>query len=96
MTNFIDWRVVGRRLLTDSPQTIVDIDREDTSKSEQSKRDKMFEKWKEIKGSHATYKALMAVFMELKNHQAAEIMKKLVAQGRCCNYIIVLLFGWSR
>ena len=61
----------------DRPQTVVDIDRED--KSEEVKRDKMFEKWKESKGSRATYRALMKAFEEVGNHQAAEMVKELVS-----------------
>ena len=79
-----NWRVVGRRLLMDRPQTIEDIDREE--RSEDVKRDKMFEKWKEMKGSSATYRALMEVFEEIGNHQAAEMVKGLVlliAEGTC-------------
>ena len=76
-----DWKVVGRRLL--DLQAIDDIDREE--RSELSKRDKMFEKWKEMKGSRATYRALMEVFEEVGNHQAAEMVKELVppiAEGK--------------
>ena len=79
--------MVGRRLL--DPQAIDDINREEWS--EQSKRDKMFLKWKEMKGSHATYTALMGVFEDLENHQAAVMVKNLVlsiAEGRCCRYVI--------
>ena len=72
-----DWRVVGRRLLPDSYQIIEDIELE--YKNEQSKRDKMFKKWKEMKGSGATYRGLMAVFKELDNQEAAEMVKNLVA-----------------
>ena len=86
-----DWRVVGRRLLFDRPQTVADIDRED--KSEEVKRDKMFEKWKEMKGSRATYRALMEVFEDAGNHQGAEMVKELVspiAEGD-----MVMLFGYG-
>ena len=68
----------------DHPQTVADIDRED--KSEEVKRDKMFDKWKEMKASRATYRALMKAFEEVGNHQAAEMVKELVlsiAEGRC-------------
>ena len=89
---------MGRRLLVDRPQTIEDIDCEE--KCEKVKRDNMFLKWKEMKGSRATYRALMEVFEEVGNHQAAEMVKELVSPiivaGRCCHCIIVLqvmLFG---
>ena len=81
--------MVGRRLL--DPQAIDDIDREE--RNEQSKRDKTFLKWKEMKGSRATYTALMGVFVDIANHQAAEMVKQLVlpiAEGRWCHYIIAL------
>ena len=82
---------MGRCLLIDRPQTFADIDRED--KSEEVKRDKMFEKWKEMKGSRATYRALMEVFEDVGNHQAAEMVKELVssiAEGD-----MVMLFGYG-
>ena len=75
----------------DRPQTIADIDCED--KSEEVKRDKMFEKWKEMKGSRATYRALVKAFEEVGNNQAAEMVKELVSPivaGGCCHCIIVL------
>ena len=84
-----DWKVVGRRLL--DPQDIDDIDRDE--RSEQSKRDTMLLRWKELKGSCATYKALMGVFEEIGNHHGAEMVKKLIspiAEGRCCHCSIVL------
>ena len=61
----------------DRPQTVEDIDREE--RSEEVKRDKMFEKWKERKGSRATYRALMKAFEEVGNHQAAGMVKELVS-----------------
>ena len=76
-----DWKVVGRRLVGE--QAIVDIDREEGS--EQGKRDKMFDKWREHKGPKATYRVLIGVFEEVMNHQAAEVVKALVppiAEGR--------------
>ena len=89
-----DWRVVGRRLLIDRPQTVEDIDRED--KSEEVKRDKMFEKWKELKGSRATYRTLMEVFEDAGNHQAAEMVKELVssiAEGECYMLYVLKVMG---
>ena len=85
-----DWRLVGNRLLRDRPQIVEDIDRE-KNHSEEVKRDKMFSKWNELKGSHATYRALMEVFDEVGNRQAAEMVKKLVStldKGRFCHGIM--------
>ena len=81
-----DWKVVGRRLVGE--QAIVDIDREE--QGEQRKRDKMFQKWREQEGSKATYRVLIGVFEEVKNHRAAEAVKTLVvpiasAEGRGCH-----------
>ena len=64
-------------------QAIEDIDKEE--QSEQRKRDKMFQKWQEIEGSGATYRVLIGVFEDVKNHQAAEAVRSLVpsiAEGR--------------
>ena len=81
VTCSFDWKVVGRRLVGE--QAIVDIDREE--QGEQRKRDKMFQKWLEMEGTKATYRVLIDVFEEVKNHQAAEAVKALVppiAEGR--------------
>ena len=72
-----DWRVVGTRLVGE--QAIEDIDREE--QAEQRKRDKMFHKWLEMKGSKATYRVLISEFEEIHNHQAAETVKALVAMA---------------
>ena len=74
-------------------QAIVDIDREE--QGEQRKRDKMFQRWLEMKGSKATYRVLIGVFEEINNHQAAEAVKALVppmAEGRCyyCSIVITI------
>ena len=76
-TCFFDWRVVGRRLV--SEQAIVDIDREE--QGEQRKRDKMFQRWLEIEGPKATYRVLIGVFEEINNHQAAAAVKGLVTKA---------------
>ena len=81
VTCSFDWKVVGRRLVGE--QAILDIDREE--QGEQRKRDKMFQKWLEMEGTKATYRVLIDVFEEVKNHQAAEAVKALVppiAEGR--------------
>ena len=74
VTCSFDWKVVGRRLVGD--QAIEDIDKEE--QSEQRKRDKMFQKWLEMEGSKATYRVLIGVFEEVKNHQAAETVRSLL------------------
>ena len=81
VTSSFDWKVVGIRLVGE--QAIEDIDREE--QGEQRKRDKMFQKWLEMEGSKATYRVLIGVLEEVKNHQAAEAVRSLVppiAQGR--------------
>ena len=72
-----DWRTVGRRLI--AAKTINDIDREEHS--EQDKRDRMLERWLEIKGPEATYRRLITVFKDVENNQVAEEVRKLV-EGR--------------
>ena len=82
-----DWKVVCRRLLEDY-QACEDIDCEE--RSEQSKRDRMFQKWKEMKGSHATYRELITVFESIGNRAAAEMVNELalsVVKGRYYNKI---------
>ena len=81
---------MGRRLVGE--QTIRDIDREE--QSEQRKRDKMFQRWLEMEGSKATYRVLIGVFEEVRNHQAAEAVKALVppiAEGRCFHCICYVI-----
>ena len=70
-----DWKTVGKRLI--DSQLIKDIDREE--QSEQRKRDTMLEKWLEVKGSEATYRALIDVLNVLKNTQVAEEVQKLAS-----------------
>ena len=72
-----DWKVVGKRLL--NATYVNDIDMEEGS--EQRKRDRMVEKWLEIKGPRATYRAILTVFEKLSNRQAAEAVRNLVVQG---------------
>ena len=57
-------------------QAIEDIAKEE--QGEQRKRDKMLQKWQEMEGSKATYKVLISVFEDVKNHQAAETVRSLV------------------
>ena len=64
---------MGKRLI--DSQLIKDIDREE--QSEQNKRDTMLEKWLEMKGSEATYRALIDVLKVVQNTQVAEEVKKL-------------------
>ena len=72
-----DWKVVGKRLL--KPTYVNDIDLEE--ESEQRKRDRMVEKWSEIKGPEATYRAIITVFEKLSNRQAADAVRDLVMKG---------------
>ena len=75
-----DWRAVGIRLI--GSQAIEDINREE--QGEQRKRDKVFQKWLEMEGSKATYRTLICVFDDIKNHQAAEAVKALVTDEGTC------------
>eukprot|EP00731_Ephydatia_muelleri_P003645 Em0001g3645a len=70
-----DWRVVGRRLV--DSQDVDDIERE--GHSEQEMRDKLFEVWKRRRGSGATYRVVMKAFNDVKNQQAAEMLKDLLS-----------------
>ena len=69
--------MVGKRLL--GAKYVDDIDVEE--EFEQRKRDRVLEKWSEIKGPQATYEAILAIFEKLSNHQAAESVKALVMKG---------------
>ena len=71
------FKVVGKRLL--DATYVNDIDKEEVN--EQRKRDRMLEKWLEIKGRRATYRAILTVFEKLSNRQAAEAVRNLVVQG---------------
>ena len=66
---------MGRRLIDFQP--IEDIEREE--QSEQNKRDRMLEKWLEMKGSEATYRALIHVLTDVINTQVAEEVQKLAS-----------------
>ena len=70
-----DWKTVGKRLI--GSQIIDDISREE--QNEQNKRDKMLEKWLEIKGSKATYRVLFDVLKDVQNTQVAEEVQKLAS-----------------
>ena len=58
-------------------QATEDIDREEQG-SEQRKKDKLFHRWLERKGSKATYKELIGVFEGIQNNQAAEAVTALI------------------
>ena len=68
-----DWRVVGRRLLSD--QKVTDIDREGSS--ERDKRDKMLLEWKKAKSRDATYLALVKALRAIQNNATADRVKAL-------------------
>ena len=70
-----DWKVVGRRLLGEA-KYVRDIDVEE--ETEQRKRDRMLDKWSEIKGPLATYGAILEIFENLSNRKAADGVKKLL------------------
>ena len=73
---------MGRRLV--ESRDVDDIERE--GHSEQEMRDKLFEVWKR-RGSGATYRVVMKAFNDVKNQQAAEMLKDLLSsipQGRQC------------
>ena len=70
-----DWKTVGKRLI--GSQTVEDIDREE--RSEQNKRDKMFEMWLKMKGSEATYRVLFCVLKDVQNTLVAEEVQKLAS-----------------
>ena len=69
-----DWDVVCRRLV--GPQFVSEIQQEGSS--EQNKKDRVLEKWLEVKGSNATYRELINVFEKLKCHEAAHAVRGLV------------------
>ena len=74
---------MGKRLV--DSQDVDDIERE--GHSEQEMRDKLFEVWKRRRGSGATYRVVMKAFNDVKNQQAAEMLKDLLSsipQGRQC------------
>ena len=81
---------MGRRLV--DSQDVDDIEREE--RTEQEMRDKLFEVWKRRRGSGATYRVVMKAFNDVKNQQAAEMLKDLLSsipQGRQCMPYISLL-----
>ena len=73
-----DWKVVGKRLM--DLRYIDDIDKDE--ESEQRKRDRMLEKWAEVKGLQAS---ITEVFKKLLNHQAAEAVKKFTMEDNSIN-----------
>eukprot|EP00731_Ephydatia_muelleri_P002801 Em0001g2801a len=73
-----NWKLIGRRLV--GIKTVQDIDRKE-EQCEQEKRDEMFEKWIEMKGSKATYRVLIDVFEEVKNPLAAHAVREIVSRN---------------
>ena len=63
-------------------ETIVANDIDKSQKAPQEKRHDFFQKWKEIKGSNATYKVLISALLKMKCGQDAEkvcqILKKSI------------------
>ena len=76
-----DWRVVGRRLLSD--QRVRDIDHEGSS--ERDKRDKMLLEWKTVKSRDATYQALVNVLRAIENNATADHVEALEKSKSQCN-----------
>eukprot|EP00731_Ephydatia_muelleri_P002922 Em0001g2922a len=79
-----EWRVVGRRLLSD--QRVRDIDCEGSS--ERDKRDKMLLEWKKAKSRDATYQALVKVLRAIENNATAdrvEALEKSISQASTSN-----------
>ncbi|KAL5499677.1 hypothetical protein EMCRGX_G011134 [Ephydatia muelleri] len=68
-----DWKSLGR-LLLNTEQDVKDIDREE---EEQHKREKVLLKWKEQKGSSATYQKLFDTVKEIGNKDTAERVEQL-------------------
>ena len=73
-----NWKTIGRRLV--GFKTVNEIDQK-AEQCEQEKRDDMFEKWIEQKGSKATYRALIEVFEEVKDPLAARAVREIVLHG---------------
>eukprot|EP00731_Ephydatia_muelleri_P002612 Em0001g2612a len=69
----LDWRVVGRRLISD--QMVRDIDSE--GGSENDKRDKMLLQWKKRKSHDATYQELVNVLRMIGNTATADRVEEL-------------------
>ena len=74
----LDWRLVGRRLISD--QNTTDIDREGGSEGE--KRERMLLQWKRTKAREATYGALVKVLRDLKNNATADRIEELERKSR--------------
>ena len=71
-----------------------DIER--TSDSQQSKRYKFLRRWKEIKGSQATYAKLIKALLAIDSRLDAEEVCKILAQSIGLNASGMLLqYGWQ-
>ena len=81
-----DWKSLGR-LLLNTEQDIKDIDHEE--KEEQHKREKVLLKWKEQKGSSATYQKLFDTVKEIGNKDTAERVEQLAVDGMFVNVIMM-------
>ena len=94
LANFINpWREIFSSLL--SRIDIDDINNENNS--EQAKRIAALHKWKERKGSEATYKILVRALLDNGVMDQAESMCKLLArkfsqQGMCHNQVLIIQF----
>ena len=80
-----DWKSLGRQLLN-TEQDIKDIDHEE--KEEQHKREKVLLKWKEQKGSGATYQKLFDTVKEIGNKDTAERVEQLAVDGMFVNVMM--------
>jgi hypothetical protein len=78
----LDWRRVGRRLL--SEHKVRDIDKEGGSEDE--KREKILLEWRRTKARDATYEALVKVLRTLLNNTTANRVEELNAKARLTLY----------
>ena len=78
----LDWRRVGRRLL--SEHKVRDIDKEGGSEDE--KREKILLEWRRTKARDATYEALVKVLRTLLNNTTANLVEELNAKARLTLY----------
>ena len=82
-----NWKTIGRRLV--GFNTVKEIDQK-AEQRELEKRDDMFEKWIELKGSKATYRALIEVFEEVNDPLAARAVREIVLHGAATGLCMVL------
>ena len=77
-TRDINWKFLPSRLgLQDV--TAKDIDKDYSNELE--KRRELFRKWKQIKGSEATYRSLVRALLDIKQRDNAEYVLKLLCQA---------------